>query len=66
VLIVAADSLYALATTRGLVGIVAVVVPLHTVVTMAIARIWLDERLARLQQIGIATSLCGILALAAT
>jgi drug/metabolite transporter (DMT)-like permease len=63
VLIVAADSLYALATTRGLVGIVA---SLHTVVTMAIARIWLDERLARLQQIGIATSLCGILALAAT
>jgi drug/metabolite transporter (DMT)-like permease len=66
VLIVAADSLYALATTRGLVGIVAVVASLHTVVTMAIARIWLDERLARIQQIGIATSLCGILALAAT
>ncbi|GAA2078625.1 DMT family transporter [Actinomadura alba] len=66
VLIVTADSLYALATTRGLVGIVAVVGSLHTVVTMALARIWLDERLARIQQVGIATSLCGVLALAAT
>jgi drug/metabolite transporter (DMT)-like permease len=65
-LIVTADSLYAFATTRGLVGIVAVVGSLHTVVTMALARIWLDERLARIQQIGIATSLCGVLALAAS
>ncbi|MGW5366108.1 EamA family transporter [Actinopolymorpha pittospori] len=65
VLVVAADSLYALATTQGLVGIVAVVGSLHTVVTMALARIWLEERLARIQQVGIATSLCGVLALAA-
>ncbi|MFC0506624.1 EamA family transporter [Micromonospora costi] len=66
VLIVAADSLYALATTRDLVGVVAVVGSLHTVVTMALARIWLHERLARIQQVGVATSLCGVLALAAT
>jgi drug/metabolite transporter (DMT)-like permease len=66
VLIVAADSLYALATTRGLVGVVAVVGSLHTVVTMALARILLNERLARIQQIGIAASLCGVLALATT
>lgn len=66
VLIVAADSLYALATTLGLVGVVAVVASLHTVVTMALARILLGERLARIQQIGIATSLLGVLALAAT
>ena len=66
VLIVVSDSLYAVATTRGLVGIVAVVGSLHTVVTMALARIWLTERLTRIQQIGIATSLCGVLALAAT
>ncbi|GAB3429219.1 DMT family transporter [Flindersiella endophytica] len=66
VLIVAADSLYALATTHGLVGVVAVVGSLHTVVTMGLARIWLNERLSRRQQLGIATSLCGVLALAAS
>lgn len=66
VLIVVADSLYALAATVGLVGIVAVIGSLHTVVTMALARLRLDERLARIQQIGIATSLCGVLTLAAT
>jgi drug/metabolite transporter (DMT)-like permease len=66
VLIVVADSLYALAATLGLVGIVAVVGSLHTVVTMALARLRLGERLARIQRIGIATSLCGVLALAAT
>jgi drug/metabolite transporter (DMT)-like permease len=66
VLIVTADSLYALATTQGLVGAVAVVGSLHTVVTMALARFLLGERLARLQQVGIALSLCGVFALAAT
>jgi drug/metabolite transporter (DMT)-like permease len=66
VLIVTADSLYATASTLGMVGIVAVLGSLHTIVTIALARIFLHERLERLQQIGIATSICGVLAIAAT
>lgn len=62
-LVVAADALYATATTVGLVGIAAVLASLHTVVTMGLAGILLHERLERLQQLGIVMSLCGVLAI---
>ncbi|MFW6691082.1 EamA family transporter [Streptomyces sp. MAR4 CNX-425] len=65
VLVVTADSLYAFAATRGLVGVVAVLGSLHTVVTIAMARVVLRERLARTQRAGVATSLLGVLALSA-
>ncbi|TDD29836.1 DMT family transporter [Kribbella turkmenica] len=65
-LLVTADASYATATTHGLAGIAAVVGSLHTVVTMTLARLWLHERLARIQQIGIVTSLSGVLVLAAS
>lgn len=64
-LIVAADSLYATASTLGLASIAAVLGSLHTIVTIALARIFLDEQLHRIQQIGITTSLIGVLAISA-
>lgn len=65
VLIVTADSLYATASTLGLASIAAVLGSLHTIVTIALARIVLNEQLERTQQIGIATSLLGVLAISA-
>lgn len=65
VLIVAADALYATASTLGMVGVVAVLGALHTIVTMALARVFLNERLGRIQRIGVATSLLGVLAISA-
>ncbi|TDB95899.1 EamA family transporter [Actinomadura sp. 7K534] len=64
-LIVTADALYATASTQGLVSIAAVLGSLHTVVTMILARVFLRERLARPQRVGIATSLLGVLAISA-
>ncbi|WP_433474266.1 EamA family transporter [Spirillospora sp. CA-142024] len=60
-LIVAADTMYTAASTHGLVGVVAVLGSLHTVVTLALARVFLQERLARPQQAGVLISLLGVL-----
>ncbi|MEV4160484.1 DMT family transporter [Nonomuraea dietziae] len=65
-LIITADFLYAAASTLGLVGIVAVLGSLHTLITIALARIFLNEQLKRAQQAGIATSLIGVLAISLT
>ncbi|GAA2636650.1 EamA family transporter [Actinomadura fulvescens] len=64
-LIIAADSLYATASTLSLASIAAVLGSLHTIITIALARIFLNEQLQRPQLIGIATSLIGVLALSA-
>jgi drug/metabolite transporter (DMT)-like permease len=61
VLIVAADTMYTAASTHGLVGVVAVLGSLHTVVTLGLARVFLRERLTRPQQAGVATSFLGVL-----
>ncbi|MFD0361878.1 EamA family transporter [Nocardia sp. GCM10030253] len=65
VLIVSADALYATATTLGMVGVVSVLGALHTLVTIAMARMFLGERLGRPQQAGVATALVGVLAISA-
>ncbi|TDE27590.1 EamA family transporter [Actinomadura sp. 6K520] len=65
VLIVTADALYATASTHGLVSIAAVLGSLHTIVTMTLARVFLNERLARPQRLGIAASLLGVLTISA-
>lgn len=65
-LIVTADTLYATATTMGLLGVAAVLGSLHTVVTIALASLTLDERLGRAQRIGVATALLGVLTIAAS
>jgi drug/metabolite transporter (DMT)-like permease len=63
-LIVAADVMYATATTLGLLGVAAVLGSLHTVVTIGLARIVLDERLERIQRVGVVTVFLGVLAIA--
>lgn len=65
VLVVAGDAMYATATTVGLLAVVAVLGALHTVVTISWAWIHLHERLERFQQLGIAASLIGVLAITA-
>jgi drug/metabolite transporter (DMT)-like permease len=64
-LIIGADAMYAVATTEGLLSVVAVLSSLYPVVTIALARIVLDERIARPQQLGIAAALCGVVAISA-
>jgi drug/metabolite transporter (DMT)-like permease len=64
-LIIGADSLYAVASTEGLLSVVVVLSSLYPAVTIALARVFLHERLQRLQQVGVAAALCGAVAIAA-
>jgi drug/metabolite transporter (DMT)-like permease len=64
-LIIAADALFATASTEGLLSVVAVLSSLYPVVTMVLARIYLHERIERHQQFGIATTLCGVVVISA-
>jgi uncharacterized membrane protein len=57
---------FGLATGKGLLSVVAILASLHPVVTGILARTLLDERLARVQGIGIAGALVGVIALAAS
>jgi drug/metabolite transporter (DMT)-like permease len=65
VLIIAADSMYAVATTEGLLSVVAVLSSLYPVVTIILARYYLQERLKRHQQVGAAASLSGAVVISA-
>lgn len=56
---------YGVATTQGLVSVVAVLATLAPVVTVTMAVVLLGERLARRQQVGVATALVGVVLLAA-
>lgn len=64
-LIIAADALYGVASTQGLLSAVAVLSSLYPVVTIALARFCLQERIERLQLLGIAIVLDGVVAIAA-
>jgi drug/metabolite transporter (DMT)-like permease len=64
-LIIGADTLYAVATTEGLLSVVVVLSSLYPAVTIALARVYLNERLQRLQQVGVAAALGGAVAIAA-
>jgi drug/metabolite transporter (DMT)-like permease len=63
VLVLVADSLYATATTRGLLSVVAVLGSLYPVVTIALAHFYLHERLGPVQKIGVAVTLIGATAI---
>jgi drug/metabolite transporter (DMT)-like permease len=66
VLIVAADSMYAVASTHGLLSVVGVLSSLYPVVTIGLARVYLKEQVAPRQRAGIAAVLAGVLVVAAT
>jgi drug/metabolite transporter (DMT)-like permease len=63
-LIIGADALYAVATTEGLLSVVVVLSSLYPAVTIALARLYLNERLQRRQQLGVAIALAGTVAIA--
>ena len=57
---VTANSLFAVASTEGLLSLVSVAGSLYPVVTVLLARIVLDERLARVQRLGVGLALGGV------
>jgi len=57
---VGADILFAFATTIGLLSIVSIMSSLYPVVTIGLARIVLNERMARPQQAGIVLAFAGV------
>jgi drug/metabolite transporter (DMT)-like permease len=62
---VVANSLFALATTRGLLSLVAVAGSLYSGVTVLLARVFLGERLHGLQRAGLAFAIVGVAMIAA-
>jgi drug/metabolite transporter (DMT)-like permease len=65
VLDVAANACFAIATTTGLLGIVAVIGSTFPIVTVALARRRLHERLGRTQRLGVIFALTGVLCISA-
>jgi drug/metabolite transporter (DMT)-like permease len=65
VLDVGANGMFALASTLGLVSLVAVLSSLYPIVTVAAARFVLHERVARLQAAGVALALLGVVLISA-
>ena len=62
---VLANGLFALATTEGLLSVVAVVGSLYPAVTVVLARVVLRERVSRLQEVGVVATLAGVVAISA-
>jgi drug/metabolite transporter (DMT)-like permease len=65
VLDVAANAMYAVAATKGLVSVVSVVGSLYPLTTIALAAVVLRERPHRLALLGVAIALCGVALIAA-
>jgi len=65
ILLLAGTVSYGIATTKGLVSVVAVLATLAPVVTVGLAVSLLHERLARRQQLGVGLALLGVVLLAA-
>ena len=57
---VGADVFFAFATTIGLLSIVSILSSLYPVATVLLARVVLQERMARLQQAGVMLALAGV------
>jgi drug/metabolite transporter (DMT)-like permease len=60
-----ANALYALATRHGLLSVVAVASSLYPLATVVLARVLLGERVRRVQEVGIAAALTGVVLIAA-
>ena len=65
VLDLGANGLFAFATTEGLLSVVAVLGSLYPAVTVVLARVVLAERVSRLQEVGVALTLAGVVAISA-
>jgi drug/metabolite transporter (DMT)-like permease len=65
VLDLGANGLFAIATTKGLLSVVAVLGSLYPAVTVVLARVILAERVSRLQEVGVALTLAGVVAISA-
>jgi drug/metabolite transporter (DMT)-like permease len=65
VLDLSANGLFALATTEGLLSVVAVLGSLYPAVTVVLARFVLAERVSGSQQVGIGLTLAGVVAISA-
>ena len=65
VLDILANTLFAIASTEGLVSLVAVLGSLYPVTTVLLARLVLHERVARAQQAGVAGALAGVVLIGA-
>jgi drug/metabolite transporter (DMT)-like permease len=61
---VSANALFAVASSRGLLALVAVLGSLYPVVTVILAHVLLGERLTRTQKTGIGIALAGVVAIA--
>jgi drug/metabolite transporter (DMT)-like permease len=61
---VSANALFAIASSRGLLSLVAVLGSLYPVVTVLLAHVLLGERLTRAQQAGVIVALAGVAAIA--
>jgi drug/metabolite transporter (DMT)-like permease len=62
---IAANSLFALASTEGLLPLVSVAGSLYPITTIVLARVVLGERLAGVQRLGVAFALLGVALIAA-
>jgi drug/metabolite transporter (DMT)-like permease len=62
---IAANGLFALATTKGLLSIIAVVGSLYPAMTVVLARTVLHERVTRVQEAGVLATLLGVVAISA-
>lgn len=60
ILDISADVFFAFATTIGLLSVVSILSSLYPVATVVLARLVLNERMARLQQAGIGLALSGV------
>jgi drug/metabolite transporter (DMT)-like permease len=65
VLDLGANGLFAIATTKGLLSVVAVLGSLYPAVTVVLARVVLAERVSRVQELGVALTLAGVVAISA-
>lgn len=61
----AANTLYAIATRHGILSVVAVGASLYPLATVVLARLVLDERVRRVQELGIVAAIAGVAMIAA-
>jgi drug/metabolite transporter (DMT)-like permease len=61
----AGNTLFAAAASRGEVSVVSVLATLYPVTTVALAAIVLDERIDRLQLVGVVSALLGVVLISA-